>query len=150
MKISIPQNMDKFLTTSGTMSFLKRALLHGEGCLVGWYVCHCLLCCFFPAQFCIKVAPHITSPFECHHSGATAGWEAAWHGTRSCSPSPPSHVLLLPGTGIQSYRYSKACQQSDTGEVSKPIMLHNLREGIQGVTAINSTQERFMNMKVVQ
>jgi hypothetical protein len=29
-------------------------------------------------------------------------------------------------------------------------MLHNLREGIQGVTAINSTQERFMNMKVVQ
>jgi len=48
----------------------------------------------------------------------------------------------MPGTGIQSHRYSKACQKPDTGEVSTPIMLHSLREGIQGVTAINSAKER--------
>jgi len=85
---------------------------------------------------------YITSPFACHHSEAIADWEAAWHGTRSCSPSPPSHVLLLPGTGIQSRQYSKACQQSDTSQVSTPIMLHSLREVIQGVTAMNSAKER--------
>jgi hypothetical protein len=38
MEIFIPQNMDKFLTSSGAMSFLKRALLHGVGWLVGWLV----------------------------------------------------------------------------------------------------------------
>jgi len=35
MKISIPQNMNKFLTSSGTMGFLKSALLHEPGWLVG-------------------------------------------------------------------------------------------------------------------
>jgi hypothetical protein len=89
--------------------------------LVGWSVG------WLVTVFCIKFAPHITSPFEYLHSGAIAGWEGAWHGMRSCSTSPPSHVLLPPETGIQSHRYSKACQQSDTGKVSTPIMLHSLR-----------------------
>ena len=119
---------------------------------VGWLVSHCLICCFSTIilyrSSSSQLACTITSPFECRHSWATAGWEAAWHGMISCSPSPPSHVLLLPGTGIQSRRYSKACQPSDTGEVSTLIMLHRSNTGSHYIE--HHKGKKLMTMKAVQ